>query len=227
MNEESRAIPIWNRVSQEWASDSAPATLASVVLCGGESRRMGRSKAWLPFGPERMLPRVVRLVGSVGRSIVVVAAPDQELPELAADILVVRDPITGRGPLQGLAAGFAALADPVDLVYATATDVPFLEPRWIIRLAELIGDHDLAIPFIGEYYHPLAALYRKDAVLPVIEDLLSKDRLRASLIVDAVKTRVVHEAEMRAVDPELGTLRNLNNPTAYQAALRDAGLSHD
>jgi molybdopterin-guanine dinucleotide biosynthesis protein A len=188
---------------------------------------MGRSKAWLPFGPERMLQRVVRLVGTVARPIVVVAAPDQELPEPAADILVVRDPIAGRGPLQGLAAGLAALPDPVDLVYATATDVPFLEPRWIIRLAELIGDHDLAIPFIGEYYHPLAALYRKDAVLPVIEDLLSKDRLRASLIVDAVKTRVVHEAEMRAIDPELGTLRNLNDPTAYQAALRDAGLSYD
>ena len=139
---------------------------------------MGRSKAWLPFGPERMLQRVVRLVGTVARPIVVVAAPDQELPDLSADIAIVRDPIAGRGPLQGLAAGFAALPDSVDLVYATATDVPFLEPRWIIRLAELIGDHDLAIPFIGEHYHPLAALYRKDVVLPVIERLLSEDRLR-------------------------------------------------
>ncbi len=101
------------------------------------------------------------------------------LPELSADIMIVRDPIAGRGPLQGLAAGFAALPDSVELVYATATDVPFLEPRWIGRLAELIGDHDLAIPFIGEYYHPLAALYRKDAVLPVIEGLLSEDQSAA------------------------------------------------
>ena len=202
-------------------------SVGAVVLCGGESRRMGSPKAWLPFGPERMLQRVVRLVGTVARPIVVVAAPDQELPELAADIVIVRDPIAGRGPLQGLAAGFAALPDPVDLVYATATDVPFLEPRWIIRLAELIGDHDLAIPFIGEFHHPLAALYRKDAVLPVVEGLLSEDRLRTSLIVDAVKTRVVHEAEMRDVDPGLDTLRNLNHPAAYREALRDVGLSHE
>ena len=34
--------------------------LGAVVLCGGESRRMGQPKAWLPFGPERMLQRVVR-----------------------------------------------------------------------------------------------------------------------------------------------------------------------
>jgi molybdenum cofactor guanylyltransferase len=202
-------------------------SVGAVVLCGGESRRMGVPKAWLPFGCERMLPRVVRLVSIVARSIVVVAARDQELPDLAPDIAIVHDPIAGRGPLQGLAAGLAALHDPVDLVYATATDVPFLEPRWIIRLAELIGDHDLAIPFIGEHYHPLAALYRKDTVLPVIEGLLGADRLRTSLIVDAVKTRVVHEAEMRDVDPGLDTLRNLNHPQAYQEALRDAGFSHE
>ena len=29
------------------------------VLCGGESRRMGRPKAWLAFGNEVMLQRVV------------------------------------------------------------------------------------------------------------------------------------------------------------------------
>jgi molybdopterin-guanine dinucleotide biosynthesis protein A len=184
---------------------------------------MGRPKAWLPFGPERMLQRVVRLVGTAARPIVVVAAPDQELPELPADITIVRDPIAGRGPLQGLAAGFGALPDSVEFAYGTATDVPFLEPRWITRLAELIGDNDLAIPHIGDYYHPLAALYRQSVVLPVIEGLLREDRLRPVFVVEAVKTRVLNEEEMRAVDPELGTLRNLNHPEDYQRALRDAG----
>ena len=200
-------------------------SLGAVVLCGGESRRMGRPKAWLPFGPEVMLQRVVRLVGTVARPIVVVAAPGQDLPALPAGVSIVRDEISGRGPLQGLAAGFGALGDEVDLVYATGTDVPFLEPRWITHLAELIGDADLAIPSIGGYYHPLAALYRKRAVLPAIEDLLGQDRLRPLFLVEAVKTRVVLEHEMRAVDPELGTLRNLNHPEEYERALRDAGFS--
>jgi molybdopterin-guanine dinucleotide biosynthesis protein A len=185
---------------------------------------MGSPKAWLPFGPERMLQRVTRLVGTVARPIVVVAAPDQELPDLPDDVSIVRDPIAGRGPLQGLAAGFQALPAPVELVYATATDVPFFEPRWVARLVELIGENDLAIPYIGEYYHPLAALYRKTVVLPVIEGLLRADRLRPIFVVEAVQTRVVDEEEMRAVDPELGTLRNLNHPEDYQRALRDAGL---
>ena len=100
---------------------------AAVILCGGASQRMGRPKAWLPFGEERMLERVVRLAGTVARPIIVVAAADQMLPELRVDVTIVRDPVPGRGPLQGLAAGLGALPDSVELVYATATDVPFLE----------------------------------------------------------------------------------------------------
>jgi molybdopterin-guanine dinucleotide biosynthesis protein A len=179
----------------------------------------------LPFGPERMLQRVVRLAGAVAQPIVVVAAPGQELPELAAEVSIVRDAVAGRGPLQGLSAGMGALPDSAEVVYATATDVPFLEPRWITRLVELIDENDLAIPYIGGYYHPLAALYRRAVVLPVIEDLLRADRLRPVFVVEAVKTRVVHETEMKSVDPELGTLRNLNHPEDYEGALRDAGLS--
>ena len=199
-------------------------SVGAVILCGGESRRMGRPKAWLPFGDERLLERVVRLVGTVARPVVVVAAPAQDLPALAADVAVVRDPVPGRGPLQGLAAGLGALPDSVEFAYATATDVPFLEPRWIGRLVELSAGYDLVMPYIGGFHHPLAALYRPGAVLPAIERLLRDDRLGPSCLVGEVTTRVVEESEMRAVDRDLQTLRNLNLAEDYEEALRDAGL---
>src|SRR5438067_8626039 len=102
--------------------------LGAVVLCGGQSRRMGQPKALLEFGPERLLQRVVRLVGAgiEGGPIVVVAANGQECPPLPLSVTIVRDAVSGRGPLQGLAAGLAALPDTVALAYASATDVPFL-----------------------------------------------------------------------------------------------------
>ena len=56
--------------------------VAGVVLCGGRSSRMGRPKAWLPFGRELMLPRVVRLLGEAVGPVAVVAAPGQDLPPL-------------------------------------------------------------------------------------------------------------------------------------------------
>ncbi len=197
-------------------------TRGAVVLCGGQSRRMGQPKAWLPFGPERMLQRVVRLVSEEGGPVVVVAAPGQELPPLPDPVVVVRDPVSGRGPLQGLAAGLAALPETVELAYATATDVPFLQPAWIARLHALIGDDDLAIPFVDGYHHPLAALYRRATVLPAVEALLREDRLRPVFLMDAVRTRVVAPDELRAVDPGFKTLRNLNSPEDYQHALAEA-----
>ena len=198
--------------------------LGAVVLCGGESRRMGEPKAWLPFGPERMLQRVVRVVGGAveGGPVAVVAAPGQRLPELPETVRIVRDPVAGRGPLQGLAAGLASLPASVELVFASATDVPFLEPGWVRLLAELIGDHDLAIPFADGYHHPLAALYRRAVVLPAIEGLLGEDRLRPFFLISAVKTRVVGPDELRGVDPGLKTLRNLNTPEDYRVALAEA-----
>jgi len=199
-------------------------TLGAVVLCGGQSRRMGRPKAWLPFGPEVLLQRVVRLLGSAVGPIVVVAAPGQELPSLAPGAAIVRDPVMGRGPLQGLSAGLAALPAEVELAYASATDVPFLEPAWIKQLASLIGDHDLAIPFVDGYHHPLAALYRRATILPAVEALLAADRLRPFFLLETVRTRVLKPAELRDIDPQLWTLRNLNTPEDYEQALQDAGF---
>jgi molybdenum cofactor guanylyltransferase len=197
--------------------------VGAVILCGGESRRMGQPKAWLPFGPERMLQRVVRLVSTVTGPIVVVAAPGQELPALPAAVLVARDPLRGRGPLQGLAAGLAALPDEVELAYATATDVPFLQPAWIDRLVALIGDHDLAIPRCDGFLHPLAALYRRVSVLPACDSLLRSGRLRPAFLIDVLRARIVAADELRCEDPELLTLRNLNTPEDYQSALTMAG----
>jgi molybdenum cofactor guanylyltransferase len=198
---------------------------AGLILCGGESRRMGRSKAWLPFGDETMLERVVRLVSSAVSPIVVVAAPNQELPPLAGAVTVVRDKVAGRGPLQGLATGLGALTDDVELVYATSTDVPFFEPRWVGHLAKLSVGHDLVIPYVDGRHHPLAAVYRRRTVLPVIESLLRENRFRLTELVEAVKTRVLEERELRDVDAELRTLRNLNSPQDYEQALRDAGFT--
>jgi molybdenum cofactor guanylyltransferase len=200
--------------------------LGAVVLCGGQSRRMGEPKAWLEFGPERLLQRVVRLIASaIGDGpIAVVAAPGQDCPPLPAPVMIVRDAVPGRGPLQGLAAGLAALPDSAGLAYASATDVPFLQPAWIGRLRELIGADDLAIPLALGYHHPLAALYRPSTVLPAIDALLRADRLRPVFLMESLRTRVVTDDELRLVDPNLQTLRNLNEPGDYQRALAETGL---
>ena len=194
--------------------------VGGIVLCGGQSKRMGRAKAWLPFGDELMLPRVVRLLGEAVRPVVVVAAPEQEVPPLPADVAVVRDEEKGRGPLQGLAAGLDALTGRAEAAYLSSCDVPFLRPAFVRRLVQLLGDHAICVPRAEGYHHPLAAVYRLE-VADAVRRLLAEDRLRPFFLFKAVPTRVVEPAELAEVDPTLQALRNLNTPEDYQAALRD------
>jgi molybdenum cofactor guanylyltransferase len=197
-------------------------TAGGIVLCGGKSTRMGVPKATLPFGPETMLQRVVRLLGTVVSPIVVVAAREQSLPELPADVEITHDEREQRGPLEGLRAGLKALPDSVDVAYITSCDVPLLEPAFVTRMVELLGDHDIAVMEIEGFPHPLSAVYRRDT-LPHVQDLLENDKLRPVFLFDAVRTRRVRPEEMLSVDPQLRTLRNLNTREDYLAALSEAG----
>ncbi len=183
---------------------------------------MGSPKALLPFGPETMLQRVVRVLGGVVSPIVVVAAPSQTLPPLPPDVIVTRDEREGRGPLEGLRAGLRALPADVDAAYVTSCDVPLLVPGFVTQMFELAQGADVAVMEIDGFPHPLSAVYRR-STLPAVEALLAADRLRPVFLYEAVRTRRVRPDEITA-DRELKTLRNLNTPEDYRQALADAGF---
>lgn len=195
---------------------------AGIVLCGGKSTRMGTSKALLPFGPETMLQRVVRLLGDVVAPIVVVAASDQTLPDLPPGVIVTRDEREGRGPLEGLRAGLKSLPPDVDAAYVTSCDVPLLVRGFVSQMVDLARGYDVAVMEIDGFTHPLSAVYRR-SILPRVEELLAHDRLRPVFLFDAVNTRRIGPREMTA-DPDLRTLRNLNTREDYARALAEAGL---
>ena len=197
--------------------------VGGVVLCGGKSTRMGTPKAALPFGSETMLQRVVRLLGAVVSPIVVVAAREQSIPPLPDAVIITRDEREAKGPLEGIRAGLSALPESIDAAYITSCDVPLLVPGFVERMIDLMGDDDIAVMEIDGFPHPLSAIYRRN-ILPNVDSLLAADRLRPVFLFDAVRTRRVKPEEMLVVDPELKTLRNLNTPEDYRAALADAGF---
>ena len=205
--------------------------VGGIILCGGLSQRMGRPKAWLRLGTETLLERIVRLLSQVVGPIVVVAAPGQEVPNLPGDVLLVRDSQPGRGPLQGLADGLATLQQPdcwkqpgsSSAAFVCSCDAPFLQPAFVARLIGLLDDHDICVPSVGGFLHPLTAIYRL-RVLDTARLLLAQNRLAPRFLVDEVSARIVTEAELAEVDPGLLSLRNLNRVEDYEAALKaDAG----
>lgn len=184
---------------------------------------MGRPKLSLPFGPELMLQRVVRILSEVVSPVVVVAAPAQQLPELPGDVLVARDEQEHLGPLAGLAAGLSALRPRVDAAYASSCDVPLLRPEFVRRIIELLGERDVAIPRDGQYHHPLAAAYRTH-LEDDVRALLAAGRMRPLFLLERCRANEVDVETLRGVDPRLDSLRNVNRPEDYEAALREAGF---
>ncbi len=194
-----------------------------IVLCGGQSTRMGRPKLLLPFGDETMLIRVVRILQGVVTRIVVVAAVDQQLPDLPHGVRIARDEQEGMGPLQGIAAGLAALQSEVDATFVTACDTPLLKPAFIEFLIDKLEEYDVVVPREGEFYHPLAGVYRTRLVSKC-RSLIDQQRLRPKFLIDESSSRVLEVSELRKVDPDLESLRNTNTEQEYKAALELAGL---
>ena len=200
-------------------------SVGGIVLCGGKSSRMGRPKLSLPFGSELMLPRVVRILGQVVSPIVVVASADQELPDLPRDVRVVRDEQAYLGPLAGIELGLRAFGETeVDAAYVSSCDAPLLRPEFIAEMIRRLGNHELAVPREGEFHHPLAGVYRISLADRVCR-LVAEQRLRPLFLIQQSDSMEVPVDELRGVDPELQSLRNVNRPEDYTAVLQLAGLA--
>ena len=55
-------------------------------------------------------------------------------------------------------------------------------------------------------------------------ELVAANRLRPVFLLERARAREIDISELRRVDPELRSLRNINTPAEYAAALRDAGM---
>jgi molybdopterin-guanine dinucleotide biosynthesis protein A len=198
---------------------------AGVVLAGGRSSRMGTAKAALEWHGSTLLWRTVAILGrATGGPVVVVRAPGQALPPLPPGTEVVADPCEGLGPVQGLAAGLAALTGRAEMAFVSATDMPFLHPAFVRRvLAAVAEGADVALPVARGYPQPLAAAYRV-ALAQLAGELVARRRLRPAFLFEACAVARLDEAALRAdavlaaLDPGLDSLVNVNEPAGYPAA---------
>jgi molybdenum cofactor guanylyltransferase len=198
---------------------------AGVVLAGGRSSRMGTPKAALEWHGSTLLRRTVGILArATGGPVVVVRAQGQDLPELPKDVAVVDDPQPNKGPVQGIAAGLAALVDRADVAFVSSTDLPFLHPAFVRRVLRAVHEGaDVGLPVARGYPQPLAAAYRTK--LAVIADrLVQADRLRPAFLFEQCAVSRLDEAALKtdpvlaALDPALESVVNVNEPDDYRTA---------
>jgi molybdopterin-guanine dinucleotide biosynthesis protein A len=200
-------------------------TFAGIVLAGGRSSRMGTPKAALEWHGSTLLRRTAGIISrATDGPVVVVRAQGQALPALPAQVEVIDDPREGMGPIQGLAAGLAAIADRAEIAFVCSTDMPFLHPAFVRRVLRAAAEGaDVGLPIARGYPQPLAAAYRT-TLAPVAERLVQEGRLRPAFLFDECVVTRLDEAALRAdpvlaaLDPDLDSVVNINEPADYEAA---------
>ena len=183
-------------------------TLGGVILAGGESRRMGRTKALLPFGNATLIETAVARLRAVCPEILIVT----NTPDLyrSLGVRTVPDALPGHRSLAGIYTGVLHTGGPA---FVCGCDMPFLNPALIRHLGALAEGMDVVIPRHGGEYEPLHAVYTPACLEPLRRCAARGDRNTGFL--GEVRTRVVEVEELRRFDPELRSFVNVNTPEEY------------
>ena len=189
-----------------------------VILAGGRSRRMGHDKATLPVGDGTLIEHLARRLAPVVDETIIAGgvAPPFE----GASVVPDREP--GLGPLAGMLAGFAAAKQ--RHVWVVACDLPDIEPALGGLLVALAGDYEAVVPRPEQEPEGVCALYVRE-LAPRIEALLESGQRSIKSLLDRSAVRYLTSDELRAVDPQLRSFRNINTPTDYETWLTTRPVS--
>jgi molybdopterin-guanine dinucleotide biosynthesis protein A len=176
-----------------------------LVLAGGESRRMGRPKAWLEVGETTLLRWMVERLGPAFSEVVVSFAEPEQLEELVP-YRVVFDRKRASGPLAGIEAGLSAARH--EVTFAIACDMPYVT-RGVVEMAVAAARGcDAAMPRVDGRAEPVCAAYRRSA-LPVITAALDGGHRRAADL-----AALLDVTWLEGLDPEI--FRSLNTLEDYE-----------
>lgn len=214
-------------------STSQPITPTLVINAGGESRRMGQSKALLPVPPDNrpLIAHIVHRLLPLSAQRTVIVTNDTKIAVLtdAPKPVYIPDKYPGMGALGGIATALS-LCDGWAIM--VACDMPFVESELFARLSKIAGETkishstqqeeerwDAVVPYVEGYAQTLHALYHKRC-LPAIEAQLASGERKVSRFFSAVRVRSINEDEIRSYDPTLRSFMNVNTPTEWTKALR-------
>jgi len=180
---------------------------AAAILAGGAARRFGgTNKAHLVVAGDRIIDRQLAVLRPRFADIAIVA--DDARPWTELGLPVIPDVARGVGPLAGIAAALAW--SPCPRLFVIGCDMPFVDLRAIELLLSKSGD--AVAPVVGGRPEPLFAVYSR-ACAAAIERMLAAGHRKTAGLLDEARATRVDEAELRAIDPELRFLVNINSPT--------------
>ena len=196
----------------------------AIILCGGESKRMGHDKAWLACNGQYFLTSLCRSLSPLVTKLVVVKAAGQQLPPLPelSNLSIAHDEFPTQGPLCGFVTGLKLLQDESSQgpVWLASCDSPFFSETAFRFLRSRLAARNAVAVEDSEHLHPFSAWYGLAAQRTAMNAFAGGAR---SL------TRVLRDCDCAAIpvddvwklDEGLKFLRSVNTPEDLEWAAQN------
>ena len=193
-----------------------------IVLCGGQSRRMGQDKGSMIIQDKPMIKHVLSTLNNQINEVVIVLNDNDRIDKYSKFInphdydyklTFVEDKIKNKGPLPGIMTGLEQIASNYALVLPC--DSPYVTKNYIKAIFEEIeDDYQAIVPYHDDENRlktsePLHSIYNKN-IISTIEDLLDEDTLHIKGLIEKVNAKFVLIDNKKIEKKEF---RNLNRPT--------------
>ena len=171
-----------------------------VIQAGGESRRMGQSKATVPFAGRPLICRLVERLGPVADDLVITTNEPENLAFLHGEfpqyrIQLVCDAFNVRGALPGLYTALQAARNPY--VAVVACDMVFASASLVVAEALAMNESgaDVVVPVNKHGFEPFHAMYRRMGCLPAVRAAaLPRREARAGILRGRERVRASAES---------------------------------
>ena len=199
--------------------------IASLILAGGNSTRMGTDKAKLILGGRCILEGILQAARQVSGSIVIMRKPGQDLPKMTVpldQVHVAHDRLEGEGPLQGIADALVHLPEQAERIFVLTCDLPYLSVQWLQTLeVSLTDEWDAVCTLSDGIANPLLAIYRRPVLLRAPELLQAGQRRPIALWKGWRIQRLPVSSESQLV------VHDMNTPDDYARACQYFQESYD
>jgi molybdopterin-guanine dinucleotide biosynthesis protein A len=190
--------------------------MTSIILAGGKSSRLGRSKALQVIEDKSLIQWVVDRLAILSTEIIISTAQGEPIPcSSAVRIKTVADIYPSKGPLVGIYSGLIASYSSRAIV--VGCDTPFLSVGLLEYMTQICSTFDVVIPRIKNELEPLCAVYSKNCLDP-IQGLLKQDERQIRKLFSMVKVKYVEEDEINRFDPKHLSFFNINTQDDLERA---------
>jgi molybdopterin-guanine dinucleotide biosynthesis protein A len=181
--------------------------LTGIILAGGKNIRMGENKAFIEVKGRRIIDRTVELFHAIFGHVILVTNEPLTYSHLNLEIVV--DLIPASSALIGIYTGLFYAATPY--CFVVACDMPFLNRKVIDYMVSIRKNYDVVIPVLDDGYHPTHALYSRRCITPITK-LIRTGNFKITDFFNRVTVREVTPKELRALDPPMEAVLNINTP---------------